>query len=55
LALADADDRPFMEVAGSAGAVAIITGNTSHFPPSALEPTRVLTPRQLLEEVSGPP
>ena len=54
LALADPDDRPFMEVAASAGVVAIITGNTSHFPPDALEPIRVLTPRQLLEEVSGP-
>jgi putative PIN family toxin of toxin-antitoxin system len=54
LALVDPDDRPFMEVAATAGAVAIITGNTSHFPSSALEPIRVLTPRQLLEEVRGP-
>ena len=54
LALADPDDRLFMEGAASAGAVAIITGNTSHFPPAVLEPIRVLTPRQLLEEVSGP-
>lgn len=51
----DPDDRPFMEVAASAGASAIVTGNTSHLPLAALEPIRVLTPRQLLEEMgSGP-
>ena len=43
---------------GSAAAVAfaltatsIVTGNTAHFPSAALEPVRVLTPRQLLDEV----
>jgi putative PIN family toxin of toxin-antitoxin system len=51
LALPDPDDRPFMEVALSAGASAIVTGNTSHFPAGALEPVRVLTPRQLVDEV----
>jgi putative PIN family toxin of toxin-antitoxin system len=50
LALADADVRPFMEVALSAGASAVVTGNVSHFPAAALEPVRVLTPRQLLDE-----
>jgi putative PIN family toxin of toxin-antitoxin system len=55
LALPDPDDRPFMEVATSAGVVAIVTGNTSHSPPAELEPVRVLTPRQLLEDVSGAP
>ncbi len=51
LTLSDPDDRPFMEVAVSAGAGAIVTGNVSHFPRVALKPIRVLTPRQLLEEL----
>jgi predicted nucleic acid-binding protein len=51
LVLADPDDRPFMEVALSAGVGAIVTGNTSRFPQAALQPVRVLTPRQLLDEV----
>jgi uncharacterized protein len=51
LSLLDADDRPFMEVAVSAAAAAIITGNTKHYPAAGLEPIRVLTPRQLVDEV----
>ncbi|MQA89399.1 MAG: putative toxin-antitoxin system toxin component, PIN family [Gemmatimonas sp.] len=53
-ALKDPDDRPFMEVAVSAAAEAIVTGNTSHFPEAALDPIRVLTPRQLLDELGKP-
>jgi len=47
----DPEDRPFMEVALSGAADAIVTGNTNHFPPSELQPVRVLTPRELLEEL----
>lgn len=54
VALRDPDDRPFMEVAVSAAASAIVTGNTSHFPKALLEPIRVLTPRQLLDELGAP-
>lgn len=51
VALPDAGDRPLIELAVSAGVSAIVTGNTRHFPTDALEPVRVLTPRQLLEEL----
>lgn len=51
IALPDPDDRPFMEVAVSAAANAIVTGNTDHFPEALLKPVRVLTPRQLLDEL----
>ncbi len=57
VALADPDDRPFMEVAASAGAGAIVTGNTSHFPAAALKPIRVLAvaplPRDTIWRASG--
>lgn len=49
--LRDRDDRPFMEVAVTAAVDAIITGNTSHFPEAAIKPIRVLTPRQVLDEL----
>ncbi|MGH7468684.1 MAG: putative toxin-antitoxin system toxin component, PIN family [Longimicrobiales bacterium] len=51
LTLKDPDDRLFMEVAISGGVGAIVTGNVNHFPRSALKPIRVLTPRQLLDEL----
>jgi len=50
--LRDPDDRPFMEVAVSAAVGVIVTGNTSHFPHRALSPVRVITPRQLLDELA---
>ncbi len=34
--LPDPDDLPFVEVAASAGAAALVTGNLRHFPRSAL-------------------
>lgn len=51
--LPDSDDRPFMEVAISAAARAIVTGNRSHFPDAVLKPVRVLTPRRSLDELDG--
>ncbi|HUF49684.1 MAG TPA: putative toxin-antitoxin system toxin component, PIN family [Longimicrobiales bacterium] len=50
VALKDPNDRPFMEVAASVAAFAIVTGNTRHLPRAALAPVRVLTPRHLLDE-----
>lgn len=52
--LTDPDDRPFLEVARTARARALVTGNEGDF-----EPTRgshsvaVISPRQLLERMTG--
>lgn len=54
VALRDPADRPFMEVAVSAAAHAIVSGNINHFPEAALAPVQVLTPRQLLDELGEP-
>lgn len=51
VALPDADDLPFLEVA-AAGAAALVTGNTRHFRPVRGRHTvRVLSPRQALDAV----
>jgi uncharacterized protein len=50
-ALPDPTDRPFIEVALSGGAEALVTGNTRHFP-AGLGVT-VLTPRELLTKLEA--
>jgi len=45
--LPDADDQPFLEVALSGQADAIVTGNRRHFPGDL--GVKVLSPRELLE------
>jgi len=42
------DDRPFLEVAAAAH-VALVTGNTRHYPARARAGVTVLTPREFLD------
>ncbi len=49
LNLPDPADRMFLEVAISAEAFAIITGNKRHFPASPVGAIRILSPREFLE------
>jgi putative PIN family toxin of toxin-antitoxin system len=46
--LPDADDVKFIEVALSAGASALVTGNLRHYPPDHRHGVRVMTPREFL-------
>jgi putative PIN family toxin of toxin-antitoxin system len=52
-ALPDATDRPFLEVAVSARADALVSGNKRHFPAAAKGPLAVLTPAELLLTLTG--
>jgi putative PIN family toxin of toxin-antitoxin system len=52
--LPDADDRPFVEVAGQANAV-LVTGNKKHFPARACRAVRAFTPAEFLEELRRRP
>lgn len=45
----DEGDRPFIEVARSGRAAALVTGNGSHFPADVLSAGVVCTPREFLE------
>ena len=47
--LPDAGDRPFLEVAVSASAAFLVTGNLKHFPPSCRHGIRVVSPREFLD------
>ena len=51
--LPDPNDVMFIEVAVSALAYALVTGNLRHFPPSQRHGVRVLPPRQWLEAWAG--
>jgi putative PIN family toxin of toxin-antitoxin system len=46
--LPDDDDAPFLEVALSAKADALVTGNKAHFPPDRRAGINVLSPREFL-------
>lgn len=46
--LPDLDDEPFLEVAISGPAEALITGNITHYPLRGKRAVRVLAPRQFL-------
>jgi len=46
--LPDSDDEPFTEVAVTAHAACLITGNIKHYPPGLLKPVKVLAPEQFL-------
>jgi uncharacterized protein len=50
-ALPDPDDRPFIEVALSGRADAVVTGNVRHFPPDL--GVVVLSPRALLQRLDS--
>ncbi len=47
--LPDPDDEPFLEVALSGRAKAIVTGNKRHFPKREYEGTKILSPAEFLE------
>jgi putative PIN family toxin of toxin-antitoxin system len=49
--LPDPDDEPFLEVALSGGAKAIVTGNKRHFPKKEYEEVRIFSPAEFLEAV----
>jgi len=49
--LPDPDDEPFLEVALSGGAKAIVTGNKRHFPKKEYERVKILSPAEFLEAV----
>jgi putative PIN family toxin of toxin-antitoxin system len=46
--LPDADDEPFLEVAISARAACLVTGNRGHFPPGSRRGGTVLSPSEFL-------
>ena len=52
VALPDADDLPFLEVASDEG-VPLVTGNTRHYPKRARCGVEVLSPREFLETLRG--
>lgn len=53
-ALPDASDRPFLEVAISGGADALVTGNLRHYPAAATRAISVVTPASLVRRLEGP-
>jgi len=48
--LPDPDDAPFLEVATTAGAPYLVTGNRRHFPAGPLGSLKIVTPREFLEQ-----
>ena len=50
LALPDAADTMFVEVANAAGADCVVTGNRKHFPAEQVGDVRVLVPREFVDE-----
>lgn len=47
--LEDADDEPFLEVAHTAMAPYLVTGNLKHFPPSPWHGIRIVSPREFVD------
>ncbi|MBI4323993.1 MAG: PIN domain-containing protein [Chloroflexi bacterium] len=52
--LPDPDDAPFVECARSAG-VPLVTGNTRHYPKSAVQGVTLITPAKFVASVQGQP
>lgn len=52
--LPDNDDRPFLEVAATAGAI-LVTGNMRHYPEDACSGVTVVTPAEFLEVLRRSP
>ena len=50
VALPDAADTMFVEVASAAGADCVVTGNRKHFPAEQVGDVRVLVPREFVDE-----
>ena len=53
--LPDPGDEPFLEVALSAGAAPIVTGNKRHFPKRNYEGVRILSPAEFLKTLGAEP
>jgi putative PIN family toxin of toxin-antitoxin system len=53
ISLPDNDDEPFLEVAISARADCLVTGNLKHFPARCRSGVRVLSPREFLDFFKG--
>ena len=51
----DPGDLPFLEVAVSGQAEAVVTGNARDYPPAPLHPTKVLDPAAFLALLERPP
>ena len=49
--LPDPDDEPFLEVALTINAMAIITGNKRHFPKKEYEGVKILSPAEFLKDL----
>jgi predicted nucleic acid-binding protein len=49
LAVPDADDRPFIEVAHAAVVDAVVTGNRRHFPAAVMKGVAVVSPQHALD------
>jgi len=49
--LSDPDDEPFLEIALSAKAMAIVTGNKRHFPKGEYEGVKILSPAEFLKVI----
>ena len=50
IGLPHVDDEPFLEVAGAAMVKFLVTGNLRHFPEGGWKSTRIVSPRQFLEQ-----
>ena len=50
--LPDAADTMFVEAASAAGADCVVTGSRRHFPAELLVDSRVLVPREFVDELS---
>ena len=50
LALPRPDDLPFLEVAVTAMAKGLVTGNSAHFPSHMCQGVRIMTPREYIQE-----
>jgi len=51
--LPDEDDNPFLEVAISAEAKYLITGNTKHFPKDFCKETKIVSPSEFLKDLNS--
>ena len=50
IGLRDEDDEPFLEVAAAARVEFLVTGNLRHFPEGGWNGTRIVSPREFLDQ-----
>ena len=53
IGLRDEDDEPFLEVAAAARVEFLVTGNLRHFPEGGWNSTRIVSPREFLDQFDG--